>query len=85
LLLLDEPSRSLDPDGVVHLHQLLRELQAEGMTIVMSTHNLDEAHELADRVIALDGGSIVFDRPTGDFPVTSDLHRFYFEQVGHRA
>jgi ABC-2 type transport system ATP-binding protein len=85
LLLLDEPSRSLDPEAVENFWRLLQELQREGATIVMSTHNIDEAFALADRVIALDAGRICFEQPIRALANSSDLRRLYAEHVRHSA
>ncbi|MCH4208636.1 MAG: energy-coupling factor transporter ATPase [Bifidobacterium sp.] len=53
ILILDEPTASLDSAAVARIHELVRELHRRGVTIVMVTHSLEEAHALADRVITL--------------------------------
>lgn len=58
LLLLDEPSTGLDPGARVDLWQCLRELQADGATLVLTTHLLEEA-ERCDRLALLDQGRLV--------------------------
>ncbi|MDD3760822.1 MAG: ATP-binding cassette domain-containing protein [Acidithiobacillus sp.] len=58
LLLLDEPTTGLDPQARHLLWQRLRELQRSGVTLLLTTHYLDEAERLADRVGILDGGRI---------------------------
>jgi len=67
LLFLDEPTASLDPAAKRDVETLIGEFAAEGMTLVMSTHNLGQAKRLATRVVYLEGGRIVVDRPTEDF------------------
>ena len=67
LLFLDEPTASLDPAAKRDVETLIGEFAAEGMTLVMSTHNLGQAKRLATRVVYLEGGRIVVDRPTDDF------------------
>lgn len=59
LLLLDEITSALDPELVGEVLALVRELKAEGTTIVMATHEMAFAREIADRVVFLDGGVIV--------------------------
>jgi len=59
LLLLDEITSALDPLLVGEVLEVIAELKDEGMTIVMATHEMDFAREVADRVVFLDGGSIV--------------------------
>ena len=63
LLVLDEPTASLDPAGVAEVYAALREVVAAGdRAIVLIEHNLDAAVELVDRVVALDGqGRVVAD------------------------
>ena len=63
LLLLDEPFTSLDDRAVAVLQQLLSGARARGSTIVMSTHQIREAMELASDVALLDRGRIVFSGP----------------------
>lgn len=59
VLFLDEPTAALDVASRVELHEMMRELQSAGTTIVLATHDMAEAEELADRVIILLGGKIV--------------------------
>ncbi len=58
LVLLDEPSTGLDPKARQDLWKLIRRLQAEGRTILLSTHYMEEAEELCDRVAIMDRGQI---------------------------
>ncbi len=67
LLFLDEPTANLDPSAKKEIEAMLGRLGAEGMTIVMSTHNLGQAKRLATRVVYLDRGDIRADLPTGRF------------------
>jgi len=50
VLFLDEPTSGLDPEAAKLVHDFISELKAEGRTIFMCTHNLDEADRLCDRV-----------------------------------
>ena len=59
LLLLDEITSALDPELVGEVLALVGELAASGRTIVMATHEMAFAHEVADTVCFLDGGRIV--------------------------
>ncbi|MEV4921076.1 ABC transporter ATP-binding protein [Streptomyces tirandamycinicus] len=59
LIFLDEPTAALDPQARRALWQVLRDLKGEGRTIVYTTHHLDEAEELCDRVAILVGGRVV--------------------------
>lgn len=59
LIFLDEPTTGLDPRGRHTMWQLIRELGAEGVTILLTTQYLEEADQLADRIAVLDRGSIV--------------------------
>ncbi|GAB1307920.1 ATP-binding cassette domain-containing protein [Urechidicola sp. KH5] len=61
LLVLDEPFNGLDPNGFQDLIQLLRELNEEGITIVVSSHLLNELEQLADHFILLHHGQIALD------------------------
>jgi len=63
VLLLDEPFTALDDRAIAVLQELLREALASGKTIVMSTHQLREALELATHVALLNRGHVAFDGP----------------------
>lgn len=79
VLFLDEPTASLDPGAKREVEALLAGFAAEGMTLVMSTHNLGQAKRLASRVVYLDAGRIQLDLPTGDFfddDPAGPAHRF---------
>lgn len=59
VLFLDEPTRGLDPASARDVRQLMRELAADGTTIFLTTHYMEEADELCDRVAFLSRGRIV--------------------------
>jgi tungstate transport system ATP-binding protein len=67
LLLADEPTANLAPAAARDLEQLVQALQAEATTLVLATHNVAQAKRLARRIVFLDGGRIVEDRPATDF------------------
>ncbi len=76
LLFLDEPTANLDPSAKKEIEAMLAGFAADGMTLVMSTHNLGQAKRLATRVVYLDHGDIRADLPTA---------RFFNEHVDGRA
>ncbi|KAA0970930.1 amino acid ABC transporter ATP-binding protein [Aureimonas fodinaquatilis] len=59
LMLFDEPTSALDPELVGEVLQVMRDLAAEGMTMVVVTHEIGFAQEVADRIAFMDGGRIV--------------------------
>ena len=67
LLLLDEPTASLDPSAKREIESLIEEIAADGVTLVMSTHNLGQAKRLAQRVAYLEAGRVVVDLPVDEF------------------
>ncbi len=67
LLLLDEPTASLDPSAKREVEALIDEVARDGTTLVMATHNLGQAKRLASRVLYLDAGRLAADMPVKDF------------------
>ncbi|MCK9906804.1 ATP-binding cassette domain-containing protein, partial [Frankia sp. Cpl3] len=56
VMLFDEPTSALDPEMVGEVLQVMKEMAQEGMTMVVVTHEMGFAREVADRVIFMDGG-----------------------------
>jgi tungstate transport system ATP-binding protein len=67
VLLLDEPTASLDPAAKREVEALMAEFAEAGMTLIFSSHNLGQVKRLASRVIYLEQGRLLADRPTHDF------------------
>jgi lipooligosaccharide transport system ATP-binding protein len=61
MLVLDEPTTGLDPQVRHNIWSMLRQLQNEGLTIVLTTHYMEEAERLCGRIILMDGGRILAD------------------------
>ncbi|WP_159622411.1 ABC transporter ATP-binding protein [Ruania rhizosphaerae] len=59
LVFLDEPSAGLDPQARLAVWELVRSLRADGVSVVLSTHLMDEAAQLADRVVIIDHGAVI--------------------------
>ncbi|KMY55588.1 peptide ABC transporter ATP-binding protein [Bacillus sp. FJAT-27231] len=59
VMLFDEPTSALDPEMVGEVLQVMKDLAREGMTMVIVTHEMGFAKEVADRILFMDGGSIL--------------------------
>jgi polar amino acid transport system ATP-binding protein len=66
VMLFDEVTSALDPELVKEVLDVMRELAEEGMTMIVVTHEIGFAHEVADRVVFMDGGVIVEQGPPAD-------------------
>lgn len=66
LMLFDEATSALDPELVGDVLRVMRQLASEGMTMIVVTHEMDFAREVADRVVFMDHGNIVEDGPPGE-------------------
>jgi ABC-2 type transport system ATP-binding protein len=66
LLILDEPATGLDPAGMRDMRRLIRRLAEEGMTVLLSSHQLPEVQELCDRVAIVDSGRVVYEGALSD-------------------
>jgi ABC-type polar amino acid transport system ATPase subunit len=79
IMLFDEATSALDPEMIGEVLEVMRRLAAEGMTMVVVTHEMGFAREVADRVLFLDSGEIVEDGPAEmifDHPTEDRTKRF---------
>ena len=87
VLFLDEPTAGLDPQSRLALWELLRELNAEGQTILLTTHYMEEAEQLCDRVAVVDHGQIIaLASPAQlirDHPPAQNLEEVFVALTGH--
>ena len=67
VVMLDEPSNGLDPEGIVWIRRLLRRLAGEGRTVLVSSHLMNETASFADHLIVLGRGRLLADTPMRDF------------------
>ncbi|WP_255946572.1 ABC transporter ATP-binding protein [Streptomyces odontomachi] len=67
VLMLDEPSNGLDPEGIVQLRELARGLASEGRTVLISSHLMSEVAATADHVVVLGRGRLLADSPMETF------------------
>ncbi len=81
VLLLDEPYTGLDQDAAALLDRLLREVAVAGRTVLMTTHDLQRGHALADRVMILSRGKIAHSART-DALAAADLPALYADVTG---
>ena len=63
VMLVDEPTSALDPEMVGEVLDVMKSLAAEGMTMIVVTHEMNFAREVCSRVLFMDGGQILEDRP----------------------
>jgi len=63
IMLLDEITSALDPELVGEVLEVVKQLKTQGMTIILATHEMAFAREVADRVCFLDGGKIIESAP----------------------
>jgi tungstate transport system ATP-binding protein len=79
VLFLDEPSSQLDPGATRQIEEMLAAMKAEGVTLVMATHDMGQARRLADRVLFLNRGRLIEDRPASEFfagPASAEARAF---------
>lgn len=67
VVMLDEPSNGLDPEGIIWIRGLLRRLAAEGRTVLVSSHLMNETASFADHLIVLGRGRLLADTPMREF------------------
>ncbi|MEU5719258.1 ABC transporter ATP-binding protein [Streptomyces sp. NPDC020403] len=67
VLMLDEPSNGLDPEGIVWIRELMRMLAREGRTVLVSSHLMNETSSFADHLVVVGKGRLLADLPMPDF------------------
>jgi len=72
LLVLDEPANGLDPAGTRHVHRVLMGLAADGTSVVLSSHRMDDLAALCSEVTILATGRVVFSGPVGKLAAETD-------------
>ena len=94
VLFLDEPTTGLDPQAKRNLWELVQDLNASGMTIVLTTHNMEEAEELCNRIAIMDHGKIIAEGTPQELilehapeppeaPLHGDLEDVFLVLTGH--
>lgn len=85
VIFLDEPTTGLDPQARRHLWGVIKRIRSEGKTIVITTHYMDEAEELCDRVAIMDAGKIIAMAPPQEMIDTLVAGGFRKERVERLA
>ena len=67
LLIIDEPTNGLDPGGIRDMRDMIKQLAAQGMTILLSSHLLAEVEELCTRVAIIRNGCVVYEGALAEF------------------
>ncbi|HJQ63759.1 MAG TPA: amino acid ABC transporter ATP-binding protein, partial [Burkholderiales bacterium] len=86
LMLFDEPTSALDPEMIKEVLDVMVELAAEGMTMIVVTHEMGFARTVADRMVFMDEGEIVESAPPAEFfssPRSARAQRFLAQILGH--
>jgi len=94
ILFLDEPTTGLDPQAKRNLWNLVKDLNHSGMTIVLTTHNMEEAEYLCNRIAIMDAGKIIAeDTPQelinqyapepSDLPLQGNIEDVFLTLTGH--
>jgi ABC-2 type transport system ATP-binding protein len=82
VVLLDEPTRSLDPGSAAQFWNLVRELPTQGATVMLATHNFNEAVAVGNQVAILFKGSLAAERRLSATMRVDELRSFYFQTTG---
>ena len=77
IIVLDEPTNSLDPAAVIRLRETLLRRAGGGAAVLVSSHHLDEVARIADRIAVMNAGRLIGDLD----PATPDIERAFFEAV----
>ena len=86
IMLFDEPTSALDPEMINEVLDVMKSLAAEGMTMLVVTHEMGFARSVADRVVFMDAGQIVEEAPPAEFfsaPRSERAHDFLSKILSH--
>jgi general L-amino acid transport system ATP-binding protein len=86
VMLFDEPTSALDPEMIAEVLEVMKELAKSGMTMLVVTHEMGFAKEVADRIVFFDSGQIVEIAPPKEFFVNpkSERSKLFLSQILHR-
>jgi ABC-2 type transport system ATP-binding protein len=73
VLVLDEPTNGLDPEGIVEVRQLIQQIAAQGKTIILASHLLDEVEKVCTHMAVLRNGKLKAEGPVSSILATTDL------------
>lgn len=73
VLVLDEPTNGLDPEGIVEVRQLIQHIAAQGKTIILASHLLDEVEKVCTHMAVLRNGKLKAEGPVSSIMATTDL------------
>ena len=77
ILILDEPTNGLDPEGIKELRDLLKELAEKGMAILISSHNLAELESFCNKVLIIENGRVIEESKITDFKQQTNNYIFH--------
>jgi general L-amino acid transport system ATP-binding protein len=85
IMLFDEPTSALDPEMIKEVLDVMRELAQQGMTMIVVTHEMGFAREVANRILFMDGGQIVEEAPPSVFFTNprEERTRLFLSQILH--
>ncbi len=85
IMLFDEPTSALDPEMIKEVLDVMRELARSGMTMIVVTHEMGFAREVADRIIFFDQGQLIEEAPPAEFfsNPKSERTRLFLSQILH--
>lgn len=88
LVFLDEPTAALDPKSRREIHDLIRRLAQSGSTIVFTSHDMEEVHKLADRLMMIDAGRVVAEGKPEELCIayqTENLEELYLKLMDEES
>ncbi len=82
VVLLDEPASGLDPRAADQLGDAIKQLRAQGRTVLLTSHFLPQAEEWCDQLVMLEKGRVVFDGSSAEVADSGGLNKLFLERTG---
>lgn len=81
VLILDEPTNGLDPEGIIQIREIIQRVAAQGVTILLASHLLDEVEKVCSHVVVLNKGEALYAGPVSEMSADKDYYEIAAKDI----